>query len=50
MFGIKIGIFEVKEAIYVMQNCSGSESNGGWLCNVTKFNMEDYNDKFCFLS
>ena len=39
MFGIKIGVFEVNEAIAVMRNCSGTENYGGWLFHVTKFKM-----------
>ena len=46
MFGIKIGVFEVNEAIAVMRNCSGTENYGGWLCHVTKIKMVAEKDKF----
>ena len=39
MFGIKIEVFEVKEAIPLMRNCSGTENYGFWLCHVIKFKM-----------
>ena len=46
MFGIKIGVFEVEEAIPVMRNCSGTENYGGWLCHVTKFKMVAKKDSY----